>query len=97
MQTGFFAPASGRIQIETYAPAQTWVTRGVITVTFQAGDVFGARANTDGTVEVYRNGNLIGTGNVSAWTYNANGGRIGLWVIGATTLTLDDFGGGTVP
>lgn len=78
-------------------PAQDWVQRsGDIPVTFQAGDVFGARAKADGVVEVYRNGTLIGTGNVSAWTYNANGGRIGLWLSGAN-MTLDDFGGGILP
>jgi hypothetical protein len=93
----WYGPSDHIVQVWTYSPAQNWVQRSSnIPVTFQAGDVFGARAKADGTVEVYRNGTLLGTGNVSAWTYNANKGRIGLWMIGAT-MTLDDFGGGSVP
>jgi hypothetical protein len=94
----WYSPSGNVVQVWTYAPDQDWVQRsGDIPVTFQAGDVFGARAKADGTVEVYRNGTLLGTGNVSAWTYNTNSGRIGLWVIGASTLMFDDFGGGNVP
>jgi hypothetical protein len=46
-------------------------------VTVPNGDVFGARAKADGAVEVYRNGVLLGTGKVSAWTYNAMAGASG--------------------
>jgi len=47
-------------------------------------------------VEVYKNGLLLGTRNVSSWPYYANGGYIGLWFIDAQDALLDDFGGGNV-
>jgi RHS repeat-associated protein len=91
----WYQPSRGTVEVWTYTSAQDWVQRGAaIPVTFQAGDVFGARARTNGTVEVYRNGGLVGTANVSGWPYYASGGRIGLWLISAAATVLDDFGGG---
>jgi hypothetical protein len=66
-----------------------------IFVTFVSGDRFGARVKVDGTVDVYRNSVLLGSRNVSAWTYAANGGYIGLWFQDAAAAVVDDFGGGT--
>jgi RHS repeat-associated protein len=67
-----------------------------ISVSFANGDILGARAYADGTVEVYKNGNLIGTRDVSAWPYYASGGYVGLWTIGGNATYYDDFGGGNV-
>jgi hypothetical protein len=73
------------------------VQRGVdIPVTFVDGDQFGARAKENGLVEVYRNGVLIGSSDISRWTYSAKGGYIGLWFIDAGGVVVDDFGGGTI-
>jgi len=46
-------------------------------------------------VQVYRNAVLLGTRDVSAWTHAASGGYIGLWYIGPSGMTMDNFGGGT--
>jgi len=66
-----------------------------IPVTFAAGDQFGARARPDGTVEVYRNGTLLGTRSITSWPYYASGGYIGLWFVNAPNALLDNLGGGT--
>ncbi len=47
-------------------------------------------------MEVYKNGSLLATRNVSSWQYYANGGYIGVWFIAAEEAVLDNFGGGTV-
>lgn len=55
-----------RVQVWTFDQTQSWIQHGAdIPVTFVNGDQFGARARADGTVEVYRNGALLGTRNVS--------------------------------
>jgi len=85
------------VKVVTHASSQGWVEHGApIPVTFNNGDQFGARAFADGTVEVYKNGALIGTRNVSSWPYYDEGGLIGLWFIDATDAILDNFGGGTI-
>ena len=68
--------------------------------TFASGDVLGARAKADGTVEVYKNGTLIATVTLNAADqafFNAKGGKIGIWAAGASNTRLDDFGGGNAP
>ncbi|MBK9924287.1 MAG: hypothetical protein IPP66_03260 [Anaerolineales bacterium] len=89
--------ASKWVQVWTYSSAQGWVQRGTnISVTMANGDRLGARAKANGTVEVYRNGSLIGSRDASSWTYSASTGYIGLWFSSASNSVLDDFGGGTV-
>ena len=93
----FYDGVGQRVQVWTYSLAQGWVQRGVdLPVTFINGDQFGARVKADGTVEVYRNGVLLGTSNVSGWTYAANGGFVGVWFQNASNAVVDDFGGGTI-
>lgn len=88
--------AGHRVQVWTFSNAQGWVQRGTdLAVTFVNGDQFGARVKSDGTVEVYHNGLLIGSRNASAWTYSASGGYIGLLFQDAGSAVLEDFGGGT--
>lgn len=92
-----YQPAASTVQVWTKAPGQDWVQRGDnIPVSFANGDQFGARALAGGTVEVYQNGVLLASRDVSAWPYNILGGYIGLWLIDADTTRLDDFGGGDV-
>jgi hypothetical protein len=57
--------------------------------------MLGARATSAGSIEVYRNGSLLGSRDVSAWTHASAGGYIGLWLANAANVVLDDFGGGT--
>jgi hypothetical protein len=84
------------VQVWTYHPTQDWVQYGAnIPVTFVNGDQLGARARPDGTVEIYRNGTLLATRNITAWPYYANGGYIGLWFVNAPGALIDNFGGGT--
>ncbi|HMS00521.1 MAG TPA: VWA domain-containing protein [Anaerolineales bacterium] len=87
-----------RVQVWTWEWPQGWVQHGAdIPVTFVNGDTFGARALANGNVEVYKNGELLGTRDVTSWSYYAQGGYIGLWFVGANGARLDDFGGGTLP
>jgi hypothetical protein len=86
-----------RVQVWTYSSAQGWTQRGTnILVTMVNGDRLGARAKANGTLEVYRNGILIGSRDASGWTYSASAGYIGLWFAGSGNSVLDDFGGGTL-
>jgi hypothetical protein len=88
--------ANHQVQVWTYASAQGWVQRGTtLAVTFNSGDQFGARARANGSVEIYRNGGLVGTRDTTAWTYATSGGYVGLWFASAANALIDDFGGGT--
>jgi len=90
-----YNPAGNKVQVYTYTSAQDWVQRGAdISVTFAVGDVFGARAKADGTVEVYKNGALVGSRSVTAWPYYASGGKISFGMYQAGGTIIDDFGGG---
>ncbi len=87
-----------RVQVWTWEWPAGWAQHGAdIPVTFVNGDTFGARALANGNVEVYKNGELLGTRDVTSWSYYAQGGYIGLWFVGANGARLDDFGGGTLP
>ena len=89
---------------------QGWQTRATFNgITFANGDKFGARTLSDGTVNVYKNGTLIGSTNVTSgpnpWpsAYAAGSGKIGVWFTRSPNFAVpndadfDDFGGGTVP
>lgn len=89
--------ASQRAQVWSWDWPAGWVQHGAdIPVAFADGDQFGARALANGTVEVYRNGELLATRDASAWSHSDEGGYIGLWLLDADVAILDDFGGGTV-
>jgi len=93
-----YEASANRVVVWTYDHNQSWVQYGAdIPVTFVNGDQFGARALSNGTLEVYRNGVLIATRDISAWPYNASGGYIGLWFGNAKDARIDDFGGGNIP
>ena len=62
--------AGHNVQVWTYHPTQGWVQYGTnIPVTFANGDQLGARAKPDGTVEIYRNGTLLATRNITSWPF----------------------------
>jgi len=89
--------ANNAVRVWTYTPVQNWQQRGAdIPVTFANSDQFGARARPDGTVEVYKNGALVATRDVTAWPYYNSGGYIGIGTINAVNARLDNFGGGNV-
>ncbi len=90
------------VTIRTKEVGAGWVDQATFPVTFNTGDILGARAQQDGTVSVYLNGVLVGNTNVTQgatpWpTALAQGGG---W-IGATYNfaggRFDDFSGGTMP
>ena len=84
------------VQVWTYHPTQGWVQYGdSIPITFANGDQLGARARPDGIVEIYRNGTLLATRNITSWPFYTNGGYIGLWMVNAPNALLDNFGGGS--
>ena len=86
---------SKSVQVATWDPSTGWVNRGAaMPVSFQAGDQFGARAYSNGTVGVYRNAVLLGTVSLGSWTYATQGGRIGLTLSGCYASRFENFGGG---
>lgn len=91
------AAAGDKLVVESYDPATGYVTHGALNATLAAGDVLGARARSDGQMEVYRNGALVGAVNYASWPFAASGGRIGVgwWGANASAFRADDFGGGT--
>jgi hypothetical protein len=92
-----YVPARKVVQVWTYAPSQNWMQRGAdIPVTLVSGDKLGARAADDGTVQVYRNGVLVGARDITAWPYYRNSGRVGFAVLNAAATVADDFGGGNL-
>jgi hypothetical protein len=93
-----YNPAGQRAQVWSYSPSQGWQQYGAdIPVALVNGDQFGARATSNGQVQVYRNGQLLAIRDTSSWAFTANGGRGGLWFVNDATSAIDDFGGGNVP
>ena len=75
-----------------------WTLYPSQTATFANGDVLGARAKADGTVQIYKNGTLVTTITLNGADqafFNSKGGKIGIWTAAAPNAILDDFGGGT--
>lgn len=94
----------GKIVLETYG-SEDWQTREEwSSIALVSGDRLAAHAYPSGLVDVFVNGALIGTGDLSstaygasgAWEHATAGGRIGLgwWGTNVTTFRMDDFGGG---
>jgi hypothetical protein len=97
MMVVLYIPSAQQVQVWTYQNPNTWVQRGTsIPVTFVNGDQFGVRTRANGQVEVYRNGSLVGVRDASGWPYYTGGGYIGMFMVNASNLVLDNFGGGTV-
>jgi hypothetical protein len=88
------------VRVATYQKGRGWQQvarfRGVV---FENGDQLGGRALSDGRVEVYRNGTLVGVADTSKTNgdyFVKRGGWIGLWYNDASRATFDNIGGGTV-
>ncbi len=100
---------AGTVTISTRSPFQGIVTRASFPATFVNGDTFGARAQSDGTVTIYKNGSQVGVTNVtlgaSPWPtiLARGGGRIGIRFNYPSTPSsgnrarVDNFGGGNMP
>ena len=90
-----YDPNLKRVEVWTYAPSGGWVQYGAdIPVTFVNGDQFGASATANGTVSVYRNGALIAARSIVTWPFYNLSGYIGLWMVNAPNMLMDNFGGG---
>ena len=91
----------GVVRVSTVRKGQhgVWTPYSGTAATFANGDVLGARALANGSVQVYRNGTLLATVTLSVEDqtfFNATGGEIGIWTALAPNAVLDDFGGGTI-
>lgn len=67
---------------------------GPFAMMLEPGDRFGGRAYDDGTVQVFWNGQLVGTANTGAWPFSASGGRVGMILNHATETRVSEFSGG---
>ncbi|HET9326805.1 MAG TPA: PQQ-dependent sugar dehydrogenase [Candidatus Eisenbacteria bacterium] len=88
---------AGNVQITTFDDTGVgWVMRGPpMAVTFNSGDTFGARAYGS-TVNVYKNGTLVGTRSIAGWQFVGSPGYVGLAMINnGSGSRLDNFGGGS--
>ena len=110
IEVSYKATAPTAVEVRTKANnSNTVVLQGSVGATFATGDRLGARALSNGTVQIYKNSSLIASFNVSSpilanpWpsANAAGGGRLGIRFVGAQNNTtndarFDDFGGGTI-
>jgi len=93
-----YLPGSSKVRVFACSSGTSTQQGADISVSFAAGDKFGARAKSNGTVEVYKNGTLVGSVTVAGtWPYLALGGKIGVAASNASGSVFDDFGGGSLP
>ena len=88
------------VRVETLRlGAFSWTLYANRPASFSNGDRLGARALSDGTVLIFKNGAPLTSVVLSSTDrrfFNDKGGAIGLWAIGAPNALLNDFGGGTL-
>lgn len=91
-----FDATGSLIVVNTYTPGTGWthIAGPWRNIRFNSGDVFSARALSNGLVEVYRNSGKLGDCLVDNWQFSRQGGRIGLMLKGASGSRLAAFGGG---
>jgi cytochrome c peroxidase len=90
-----YIPSAGQLQVWSSANGN-WTQHNSINVTLAAGDTIGGRLKADGSVEVYRNGTLIGSTTVGSWPFVTATGFGGVWVVGGAGTSFDDFRAGTL-
>ena len=90
-----YLPSTSQVQVWTSANGE-WTQRNNINVQLSAGDVLGGRIRPNGTVEVYRNGVLIGSTTAADWPHLNATGFGGVWVVGGAGTAFDDFKVGTL-
>ena len=97
--TLYYYPAGHIAQIWTYSPGQSWQQHGLTyALDLQPGDVFGGRIYANGLVEMYHNGAIIASVDVSSWQdVGKPSGRAGIWQVNAPNTIMDNFGAGNVP
>ena len=87
-----------RVRVETLLPGHIeWTKYANASVTLLDGDRFGARARSNGVIEIFRNGQLISTVTMTPddqTFFNPRGGHVGLWFDNAWFARFDDFRGG---
>ncbi len=93
----YLTSSGGQVSVQTTTNGLTFSTLGTFSVAIAAGDRLTARANTDGSVDVWRTTaanvtTYIGHSSPSAFT---GGGRIGIYM--PNNSRIDDFNGGTLP
>jgi hypothetical protein len=89
-----YSPAMKVLNVYLYTQPATWQPAGdPISIEYMPGDRLGARARSDGMVELFRNDVKVGSVNLGA-SLGGRGGKIGVYVAGAANSVFDNFGGG---
>jgi hypothetical protein len=86
------------VRVETFRPNVDWVKYPNLALSLASGDRFGARVLANGTVQIFKNGSLVGEQTLSVDDqafFNGKGGHVGVWFEHASNATFDDVGGGT--
>jgi len=91
--------ANQQVVVEALVPGQGFATIATFDATLQAGDLLGARARADGTIEIFVRCERIGVADsrpVAGNRYVGASGRIGVWFHNSAGAAFDDFGGGNL-
>jgi hypothetical protein len=87
-----YSPAAGHVRI-AYCVDWAWTDLEPIELLLEPGQQLGGRIDADGTVQLFVDGQQIGSVDVSAYPHQV--GRIGVsGIAGDLGLSWDDFGGG---
>lgn len=89
----YYTVGENKIEVWTVQGGAWTLRQNIDGVTWQVGSQLGARARSDGFVEVFMNGSHLATVNAST-SFNFSGGDIGVFTNNAINARLDDFGGG---
>jgi PKD repeat protein len=97
IQVGW-SPVNRSMALNTYLPGIGFVHRGGPwrDVSFAADDTWGARALSNGVVEIFKNGEVIANASVGGWPFARSGGRVGIMLQGGSTTRITEFGGGNL-
>jgi PKD repeat protein len=88
--------ATARVVVSTFAQGQGLTARDELPAAFAPGDRLGARAWSNGSVELYRDAVRIGTASTGDWPFTPSGGRIGFVLNADLPARIDGFGGGDI-
>ncbi|HKQ57364.1 MAG TPA: PQQ-dependent sugar dehydrogenase [Candidatus Eisenbacteria bacterium] len=91
-----YDPRTALARVTTFAPFEPPRDRGGIPCDLKNGDQLGARVWSDGQIQIYKNGTLVGVTSTGPWPFNEAGGRIGFRLEAALPARIDDFGGGNI-
>ena len=69
----WYSATASRVTVSSYLPATGWKVEGTVAgILFAPGDQLGARALSNGIVQVFRNGVLRGSVSVASWPFAAS-------------------------